>query len=122
MKRIRSHSADQQRQLDMFVIDVLRHDIEDVEAVLRMLNNTGVLGWRKFWPHDFSRDEVLTSLDRLVRSGLVRLLEYEPASRELVDVRRAVDVCEQADLLWFKLEQAALDLWNKWQSPKELEE
>jgi hypothetical protein len=32
----------------MFVIDVLRHDIEDVDSVLRMLNAPGLLGWRKF--------------------------------------------------------------------------
>jgi hypothetical protein len=103
----------------MFVIDVLRHDFEDLDAVLRMLNNTGLLGWRKFWPRDFTYEEVLEALDRLVRRGLAKALEYNPVKRELVTVNRPVDVRTEGGSLWYKVEQSALDLWNAWKSPKE---
>jgi hypothetical protein len=106
-------------ELDMFVIDVLRHDIEDLDAVLRMLNNTGLLGWRKFWPRDFTREEVLEALDRLVSRGLAKPLEYDPVKRELVTLDRPVDVRREGGSLWYTLEQSALDLWNEWKSPKE---
>ena len=98
----------------MFVIDVLRYDIEDLAAVLRMLNNSGPMGWRKFWPHDFTREEVLEALDRLVSRGLAKPIEYDPVRRELVDVDRHVDVQEESSLLWYKVEQSALDLWKEW--------
>jgi hypothetical protein len=72
-------------EFDMFVIDVLRHDIEDVAAVLRMLNNTGSLGWRKFSSHDFTREEVKAALARLIKAGLATPLEYDSMKRELVN-------------------------------------
>ena len=103
----------------MFVIDVLRYDIEDLAAVLRMLNNTGPMGWRKFWPRDFTPEEVLEALDRLVSRGLAKPIEYDPVRRELVDADRHVDVQKEGGSLWYKVEQSALDLWNKWKSPKE---
>ena len=105
-------------EFDMFVIDVLRYDIEDVDAVLRMLNNSGSLGWRKFSSSDFTREEVKAALARLIEAGLVKPLEYDPTERGLVDVQRSVDVIKEGDLLWYKLEDSALDLWNEWK-PKD---
>ena len=114
--RLISHTAREgfPCDIDMFVIDVLRYDIEDLAAVLRMLNNSGPMGWRKFWPHDFTREEVLEALDRLVSRGLAKPIEYDPVRRELVDVDRHVDVQEEGSLLWYKVEQSALDLWKEW--------
>jgi hypothetical protein len=103
----------------MFVIDVLHYDIEDTDAVLRMLNNAGPLGWRRFSSQDFTREEVLIALDRLVREGFVRPLEYDPVRRELVDMNRPVDVRKEGSSLWYKLEQPGFELWNFWKSPKE---
>jgi hypothetical protein len=77
------------------------------------------LGWRKFWPRDFTYEEVLEALDRLVRRGLAKPLEYNPVKRELVTVNRPVDVRTEGGSLWYKVEQSALDLWNAWKSPKE---
>jgi hypothetical protein len=106
-------------ELDMFVIDVLHYDIEDTEAILRMLNNSGPLGWRTFSSQDFTREEVLIALDRLIREGFVRPLEYDPVRGELVDMDRPVDVLKESSSLWFKLKELGLDLWNSWKSPKE---
>lgn len=100
-------------------MDVLRHDIEDAVALLRMLNNTGPLGWTKFSSRDFSREDVIAALERLVKAGMAKPLEYDPATRELVDVNRPVDVCKEGNALWYKLDDSALALWNEWKSPKD---
>jgi len=104
-------------RIDMFVIDVLRHDIEDIEAILRMLNSRSALGWRNFWPRDFCRQEVLDALGRLLSTGLVSPLRYDHTRRELVDIDGPVEAVDASEL-WFKLEPSAIQQWEQWDSPK----
>src|SRR5437867_2405612 len=103
----------------MFIIDVLRHDIEDMDAILRMLNSTSALGWREFWPRDFHREEVLEALGRLVKAGMVRPLRYDHTKRELIDIDDYIDVTNTAEPLWFKLERPGLAEWNRWDWPED---
>lgn len=59
----------------MFVLDVLRHDeIENVPAIVRMLNDDGGIGWRDQWDRDFTEADVRSVLVPLVRDGLLLAL------------------------------------------------
>jgi hypothetical protein len=104
-------------QPDMFIIDVLRHDIEDIEPILKMLNDTGCIGWRQFWPHDFERDEILQALSRLVKAGMVSPLHYDGQQRALVNVESSFDIMQDREDLWFKLDAPGLAQWDKWEAP-----
>ena len=106
--------------LDMFVVDVLRYDIEDVDAILRMLNSTSCVGWRKFWPHDFTRDEVLGALDRLVSRGVAKPLVENPLKNELEEVTHPVDVRNEGGRYSYIIKQSPLNFWNEWNPPVEL--
>jgi hypothetical protein len=59
---------------DLYVLDALSNDMENIDGVLRMLNSDSVLSWKREWGHEFSRLDVVTALSRLVRDDMVRVL------------------------------------------------
>lgn len=108
-----------EQHLPMLVVDVLRYDIEQVPAIRNLLNNTGSVGWRKFWPLDFTDSEVIDALQRLVREGLVEVLVYDPQRKELVfrgEVSRVADSLEE---YWFRLNDEGRKKWEAWDPPTE---
>lgn len=44
---------------DMYILDTLANDVEDLESILRMLNSDTAIGWHKQWGRRFTRDEVV---------------------------------------------------------------
>lgn len=49
--------------LRMFLLDVLRHDeIEQASSMVTILNDVDCMGWREFWPHDFTVNEIWPQL------------------------------------------------------------
>lgn len=102
--------------LEMFVLDVLRHDdLEPVSSLVRMLNDRSCIGWRDRWPHDFTADEVQAALKELVEQGRVDLLkedaegELQPASYE--------DVNAANDTVWYRLTMAGSAALAQWDPP-----
>ena len=102
--------------LEMFVLDVLQHDVaEQVPSILRLLNNRGCIGWRDFWPHDFSAEEVTAALRQLVHTGLVELFSEDHAG--------TLSVCDKPDWnapmesLWFGIASAGRAKWGEWEPP-----
>ena len=59
---------------DLYVLDALANDTEDLESILRMLNSDTELGWTKEWGRTFSRQDVVEALSRLISKDLVRVL------------------------------------------------
>jgi hypothetical protein len=59
------------RHLPMFVVDVLRYDIEQISNIVTLLNSAGGVGWRVFWPRDFHETEVFGALTQLIDRGWV---------------------------------------------------
>ena len=106
------------RQLDMFILDVLRHDvIEQVSSIVRLLNDRTCIGWREFWPHDFSVSEVVPSLLDLVRADLVRALREEEGKEQLVPIPCGqLNACE-AEEVWFSLTEEGRRRWEEWVPP-----
>jgi len=101
----------------MFIADVLRYDIEAVPSILRLLNNRGAIGWREFWPRDFTEEDILPALEELVSQGLVQPLEVDESTRELRRVERPVNVRAEASELWFLLTKRGWDAWDEWEPP-----
>jgi hypothetical protein len=100
----------------MFVVDALRNDVENVAAIVRMLNDRTCFGWRHLWPRDFSEAEVAPVLQQLVRDGLVTPLTYAADRRELVaDDPGACGTPDGGD--WFALTDAGRCAWDQWVPP-----
>lgn len=107
-------------QIRMFILDVLRHDvIEQVPSILKLLNNDGGIGWREFWPHDFTVDEVVPALEGLVRAGYVRALREQGSGDQLVPVcSLELDIGRDQDTLWFELTDEGRRVWGQWEPPQ----
>jgi hypothetical protein len=71
--------------LDLYVLDSLANDIEDLEGILRMLNSDSALGWTKAWGRPFAREEVVGALSRLVVRDAVRVLVLTDDGKSLTD-------------------------------------
>ena len=99
----------------MFVVDVLQHDIEPLTSIVKMLNDTGSVGWREFWPNDFTVSEVLPALKELIRRNWVEVLEYSPSRNQLVPTVVALE--GDASQLWFRLTNEGREAWQTWEPP-----
>lgn len=107
-----------QRHLDMFVLDVLRHDVvEQVSSIVRLLNDRTCIGWRQFWPHDISSSEVVPALLDLERSGLVRALQETEGKDQLVPIPSGQLDASYAEVVWFALTEKGRRLWEEWEPP-----
>ena len=71
--------------IDFFVLDALCNDIESVEDVLRMVNSDTELGWTKEHGRAFTRDDIVTTLLRLIKEQLVFVAEWDESERSLVE-------------------------------------
>ena len=107
------------KHIPMFVVDVLRYDIEQVPSIAKLLNNTGSVGWRKFWARDFTDREVVAALEELVTEGLVDVLVYEPQRKELVRMTATPDFRGSLEEYWFCLNGSGRKKWEEWKPPTE---
>jgi hypothetical protein len=81
----RSEDESTADSLDLYVLDALANDFEDLEGVLRMLNSDTSLGWKWAWGRDFEREEVVSALSRLVSKDAVRVLVLSDDGKHLTD-------------------------------------
>ncbi len=109
------------RNLEMFIVDVMRHgEIEQVSGILQLLNSRSCIGWRIFWPRDFTAEEVVATLEHLLQKGMVHLLIHDERRRELVDATpESVDLRAEWPTLWFRLTPKGREAWESWEPPKE---
>jgi hypothetical protein len=107
-------------QLRMFILDVLRHDdIENLSSVLELLNNPGCIGWRVFWPDDFTANEVVPELRGLGSEGCVQAMQETGQGDELVPIPPEEITAD--DRIWFGLTDAGRKAWDAWIPPTENE-
>ena len=71
------------RSPDLYVLDSLANDIEDLEGILRMLNSNTELGWATEWGRPFQREELVTALSRLVTKGYVQVFALAADGKSL---------------------------------------
>jgi hypothetical protein len=106
-------------QVKMFILDVMRHDdIEQLSSILRLMNNDACIGWREFWPHDFTPEEVIPALATLVQTGCVTAWREQEGRDELSPVgANQLDVTRDQENLWFALTDKGRNHWNQWEAP-----
>jgi hypothetical protein len=109
-----------QDQMSMFILDVLRHDVvEQVPSILNLLNNDGGVGWRDCWPHDFTLDEIVPALEKLVQAGFVVALREQEAGSDLSPVNvQELDISRDQEALWFGLTEEGRRVWDQWEPPQ----
>jgi len=101
----------------MFILDVLQHDVaEQVSSIVRLLNNRGCIGWREFWPHDFSAEEVCKALETMVDDDLVTVYCEDTAKSELIEFRNR-PLNAWSDSLWFGRSNKGKKAWDEWEPP-----
>lgn len=91
---------DRQELLDLYVLDAIADDIEDIESILRMLNNPSI-GWREEWGKDFERPEVVLALSRLVKAGQVLAYGLDGQGKELIEANKQALASTTYDDFWF---------------------
>ena len=111
---------DKKVDLSMFVLDVLRYDIEQVDSIVRLLNDDGCIGWRHLWPMDFTTKDIQPKLKELVQKRLVDVYKRNHGNSELVPVEfDSIDVDTNLNEYWYRLTDAGREVWDRWKPPSD---
>lgn len=103
--------------LPMFIIDVLRYDVEQVSSIVTLLNAGGGIGWRDLWPRDFTVSDVAPALNELLRQGFIRTFQSNETGEELIPADDVGDIRLNIDALWFELTKSGWEAWEEWDPP-----
>ena len=98
--------------LGMFVLDAMADDIEDLASIMRYLRE-----WRAWWPHNFTEQEVLSTLASLLEEELVEAYDAQPGIEGLQHVALAVTDDASLRRYWFRPTAKGRLLWEKWDAP-----
>jgi hypothetical protein len=119
---VNSHedTPNSQDLLAMFVLDVMRYDeVESVDGILQLINNTTNIGWRTAWPHDFTEEEIIKGLEVLLAKRMIRPLTYDEQSKEIIDWRGPGLPPLKLTDMWFRITELGWKEWEHWTPPKE---
>ncbi|MEX2139578.1 MAG: hypothetical protein WD894_09975 [Pirellulales bacterium] len=107
------------QDLRMFILDVIRHDgLEQVSGMVELLNDRNCIGWREFWPRDFTAEEIWMQLKHLCKQGLIDALIEQAPEFDLVSLDSAkLDALADSNQLWFALTDAGRRAWEQWAPP-----
>lgn len=103
--------------LDMYVLDALANDIEDLEDILRILNSPSELGWRDQHPAPFTAQEITPAVLRCIRAGNVEACQYSVSEKSLVGLGNKVEPSSPADATWYRLTSSGRLVLNSWNPP-----
>ncbi|MEX0749629.1 MAG: hypothetical protein WD359_02380 [Dehalococcoidia bacterium] len=107
----------------MFIMDVLRYDMETLPLILQLLNLRDSIGWRFAWSGDFEEGEVAEAIGRLRAKGDVVLLTPNGHSLEIDNDSGVVDLLAGSPEIWVELTESGRDRWERWEDfPVEHEE
>jgi len=71
---------------DYVVLDTIADDLESIEIILNRVNNRQ-FGWRELHgDQEFTREEIVSSLFRLIRDGLAEACSYSDSDRALASL------------------------------------
>ena len=101
--------------LDLFILDAVADDLENLEDILRMLNSTSAIGWRHLHPAPFTRDEILPALARLIRENLVEACPLDQSGKFLVEAGSGVLPEGSWDDVWFRMTARGRIVHSTWE-------
>lgn len=88
---------------DLYVLDTLANDVEELDSILRMLNSNTVLGWSDEWGRPFSRPEVVAALSRLIKRDLVEVLTLTEDGKSLRELGSGILPPNTYDDVYFSM-------------------
>jgi len=101
-------------QPDLYVLDSIADDAEDIDAILRMLNSDTAIGWRQTWGRPFERDEVVESLSRLVTADFARVLVLTSDGKGLMELPPKQLPPGNYDDVWFAMTPHGRIVHSNW--------
>jgi hypothetical protein len=99
---------------DLYVLDTMANDVEDLAAIMRTLNSDTAAGWHRAWGRQFERQEVIASLSRLVTSDLARASMLAPDGKSLVELQAKQLPPGSYDDAWFAMTPHGRMLHANW--------
>jgi hypothetical protein len=112
-KRMKVHRT--HRDIDMLVLDALQDDVEQIPSIMRMLGEG-----RHGLDEEYTSDDVVDALVRLLRGGLVAALQESVHEPELVRVGAPNFARSALRQYWYEPTpsgQAAWEMWDKESNP-----
>lgn len=103
--------------IDLFVLDALANDLEDLESVLRILNSPSELGWRDQHPAVFTREEVIPAVFRGIGEGNIEACVTAAAEPVLIGLGERKLPDGPLDEVWFRLTKRGRTVLNSWDPP-----
>ena len=101
--------------IDFVVLDALANDLEDIQHILEMANHH-TIGWRALNAgRDYTREQIIPSLLRLVRDDLVEACSYSKPERGLVGIGRTVLPTGALDDFWFVMTPRGRVVHSSWE-------
>lgn len=100
----------------MCVADVMQDDdIENIDSIIRTLNNEAESSWRAARGSLFTVPEVATALAELMAAGMVTPCAEVPGSADCVPIsRHHIARDHPIESLWFHLEEPGREAVRKW--------
>jgi hypothetical protein len=105
----------QESSPDMYVLDRLANDVENLEDILRMLNSDTAVGWHKHWGRHFNRDEVVQALSRLIQTDCVRASMLTGDGKWLQELPSSTLPPGNFDDAWFGLTPRGRLIHTNWE-------
>jgi hypothetical protein len=99
--------------LDLFILDALADDLENLEDILRQLNSAAI-GWRHLHPEPFVRQEILPALTRLIREDLVEACVLDQSGKWLIEAGPRTLPAGSWDDPWFRLTARGRIVHSTW--------
>jgi hypothetical protein len=103
---------------DLYVLDSIADDVEDIAAILRMLNSDTAVGWQRTWGRPFGRDEVVEALSRLVTADLARVSLLTSDGKGLVALPPKQLPPGSYDDAWFAITSRGRIVHSNWHPEK----
>ncbi len=110
------HFADSESELPMFVLDVLQFGMQPLRHVMLLLADTTGVGWRPYWPHDFTESEVIAALRALIASGDVIVWSFDRVGNLVKDESITAD--SRLEEAWFERTDAGRQRAEAWEPPE----
>lgn len=99
---------------DLYVLDAIADDVEDLATIMRTLNSDTAIGWHRAWGRHFDRIEVVAALSRLIRAGLVRVALLSTDGKELVELPLKGLPPADYDDAWYAMTPAGRLVHTNW--------
>lgn len=100
---------------DMYVLDSLANDVENLDDILRILNSDTAVGWHKHWGRHFKREEVVQSLSRLIQAESVLVSVLTPDGKWLQELPSGALPSASFDDAWFGITPRGRLIHTNWE-------